>query len=193
MSRHDNPVDALVSKLEAAGFDPKPSGPDSWNSRCPGHNGSRHNLSVKRGEDGRVLIHCHHSPGCLPEAIVQALGMSMADLFPPTNRRGRPSANGQPRRRPKGGRQAHPTPEAALARPIREYGPPTSTWVYHRPDGSEAFRVYRFDSRNPQTGEREKRATGPYTRPRGGGWSATRPAPSPCTGCPSRPRPRGST
>ena len=40
------------------------------------------------GENGRVLLHCHHvgdngSPSCRADAIVGALGLRLEDLFPP--------------------------------------------------------------------------------------------------------------
>jgi hypothetical protein len=36
-------------------------------------------LSISKGEDGRVLLHCH--AGCIVEQIVAALGLGMRDLF----------------------------------------------------------------------------------------------------------------
>src|SRR6185312_12608012 len=51
---------------------------------------------------------------------------------------------------------AHPSPEVALAWLIRERGQPTAIPAYQEADGSEAFRVYRFDSKNSKTGEPEK-------------------------------------
>ena len=65
-----DPTQALVARLESLGFDPKATGRDSWESRCPAHGGSRRNLSIKRGDDDRVLIHCHHAQECPPAEIV---------------------------------------------------------------------------------------------------------------------------
>src|SRR5262249_31002347 len=42
-------------------------------------------------------------------------------------------------------RRAHPSPEAALAGAIRDYGEPTAHWVYRDARGAEVMRVYRFD------------------------------------------------
>src|SRR5262249_17562014 len=47
--------------------------------QCPAHEDRTPSLGVKEGEDGRALIKCQ--AGCEPEAIVKALGLSMADLF----------------------------------------------------------------------------------------------------------------
>jgi len=147
-----SPVVNILDCLDRGGYDPRPTGPGAWESRCPAHGGQRHNLSIKRGDDGRILIHCHHQPGCDPVAILAPLGMTIADLFPrhpdPNSHRG----NGKP----KGERRAHQTPEAALAKTIRERGNPTAFWIYRNADCSEAFRVYRFDFVNSRTGEPDK-------------------------------------
>ena len=170
MDLNTGPVGALVARLESSGFDPRPTGPGAWESRCPAHNGSRHNLSINTGDDGRALIHCHHEPACEPAKIMAAIGMTMADLFPYWSRMHTPSGDDKANARPKPKRCAYPTPEAALDKMIRERGEPTAFWTYRAADGSEAFRVYRFDSKNPKTGEPEKGIpAGPYN-PRGVGY-----------------------
>src|SRR5712692_10811122 len=57
-----------------------------WSARCPAHHDRHPSLSVGVGRDGRVLLNCH--AGCPPERVVEALGLTMADLFP-THTRGR--------------------------------------------------------------------------------------------------------
>lgn len=56
---------------------------NGFEARCPGpihKSGDRHaSLSVSEGYDGRVILKCH--AGCSTESIVQALGLTMADLF----------------------------------------------------------------------------------------------------------------
>jgi len=47
--------------------------------RCPAHDDKTPSLSVNEGRDGRVLVKCH--AGCTPGAIVDALGLTMVDLF----------------------------------------------------------------------------------------------------------------
>jgi hypothetical protein len=55
-------------------------------ARCPAHNGtSEDSLSIQEGDDGRALLTCH--AGCEMEAIVDALGLGVIDLF---------SHNGEP-------------------------------------------------------------------------------------------------
>ncbi len=50
-----------------------------WMARCPAHDDSEPSLSVSAADDGRVLLKCH--AGCSVEAIVQACGLKMGDLF----------------------------------------------------------------------------------------------------------------
>src|SRR4051812_28172437 len=100
-----DPTAEVIRRLEAGGFDPRTSGPDRWESRCPAHRGSRHNLSVRRGDDGRALVCCHHAddqgPPCTAEAIARALDLTTADLFPNGLRGDGAPSNG----RPKGGKK----------------------------------------------------------------------------------------
>ncbi len=51
----------------------------SGNWTCPAHEDSKPSLSVTEGRDGRVLVNCH--AGCETSAIVEALGITLADLF----------------------------------------------------------------------------------------------------------------
>jgi hypothetical protein len=55
---------------------------NGWTARCPAHDDEKPSLSISVREDGRVLIHCF--AGCAPEQVVDAIGMSMADLMPTT-------------------------------------------------------------------------------------------------------------
>lgn len=54
-----------------------------WRAMCPAHpskHGTR-SLSIREGDDGRLLLRCH--AGCEAAQIVGALGLELADLFPP--------------------------------------------------------------------------------------------------------------
>ena len=64
----------LLSMLEGV----KPIGVNQWTARCPAHDDNKPSLSVSETGD-RILLHCH--TGCKTEAIVQALGLTMKDLF----------------------------------------------------------------------------------------------------------------
>lgn len=56
----------------------------SWRADCPRGHTSRGALSVTVGEDSRLLLHCF--AGCAVHEIVSALGLEVADLFPPGER-----------------------------------------------------------------------------------------------------------
>lgn len=58
-----------------------------WKAICPAHDDRSPSLHVRLGEDGRALLHCF--AGCPPEAVVEKLGLSMADLFPPKDAQAR--------------------------------------------------------------------------------------------------------
>jgi len=67
--------DNILTRLESV----KGNGA-SYQARCPAHDDRVASLSISRGEDGRALVHCH--AGCSTEAVLQAVGLRMADLFP---------------------------------------------------------------------------------------------------------------
>lgn len=55
-----------------------------WRARCPAHDDGTPSLDWRLGDDRRVLLTCR--AGCTMEAVVDALGAHMADLFPPSAR-----------------------------------------------------------------------------------------------------------
>lgn len=67
-----NILDRLGKTKRAAG---------GWIAQCPAHHDRNPSLSIGEGTDGRVLLNCH--AGCTVPAIVAALGITEADLFPP--------------------------------------------------------------------------------------------------------------
>jgi len=74
-------IDRLLGKLKGV------RGPDGrWTARCPAHDDQHASLSVGIGDDGRALVHCH--VGCTTDAILEAIGMTRADLFERENGRG---------------------------------------------------------------------------------------------------------
>lgn len=59
-----------------------------YQARCPAHEDKGPSLSLREGDDGRVLLHCH--AGCSTPSVLAAIGLSMSDLFPPSNTPRRP-------------------------------------------------------------------------------------------------------
>jgi putative DNA primase/helicase len=68
---------------------------DGWQARCPAHEDRRASLSVGVGADGRALLYCH--AGCDTEAVVSALGLTMAGLMPAHDERHRHTHASTPR------------------------------------------------------------------------------------------------
>jgi hypothetical protein len=75
-----SPLDTVLDRLDRL----KATGPGTWSASCPTSNhkhGDRsRGLSVREGDDGRVLLHCHG--GCSVHEVVAALGIELSDLFP---------------------------------------------------------------------------------------------------------------
>jgi hypothetical protein len=72
------PIDAVLDALRAHGCNPRRNG-TGWSAKCPAHDDRNPSLSANEGDDGRALVHCH--AGCATDAVLQALGLSAADLF----------------------------------------------------------------------------------------------------------------
>lgn len=47
---------------------------------CPAHDDRSPSLSIKECDDGRLLIHCF--AGCPAVDVLEAVGLSLSDLFP---------------------------------------------------------------------------------------------------------------
>ncbi|MHB8249071.1 MAG: hypothetical protein ACYDCX_09360 [Acidithiobacillus sp.] len=76
-TQHNNsPIDRVLHGLERV----KRTAPDKWQALCPAHDDRRPSLSIREADDGRVLLKCW--TGCGAAEIVNALGLSLADLFP---------------------------------------------------------------------------------------------------------------
>lgn len=71
------PIDKLLPLLERV----RRTGADRWIARCPSHNGDAQSLSVREMPDGLLLLKCW-SRDCGAAAIVEAVGLRLADLFP---------------------------------------------------------------------------------------------------------------
>lgn len=69
-----NPIDVVLGRLDGVAR----SG-NSFKALCPVHGDKTPSLSVKEGDDGRVLLHCFS--GCRVEEIIAAMGLNMSDLF----------------------------------------------------------------------------------------------------------------
>jgi hypothetical protein len=73
------PIDTVLEHLQ--GVHRSGAG---WTARCPNHEDRQASLSVKEGDDGRVLVHCFR--GCGSADVVMSAGLSFPDLFPAGSR-----------------------------------------------------------------------------------------------------------
>lgn len=86
-------ADKLLSRLDAV----HQVGHGRWRARCPAHDGkNRDVLSVGETSDGTVLLKCFH--GCSAAEVVAAVGLELADLFPPSEWQQTGTHQARPRR-----------------------------------------------------------------------------------------------
>jgi hypothetical protein len=127
------PLEKLLARLP----DAKKSG-NGWSTRCPAHDDRRASLSMAQGDDGTALVKCH--AGCDTSAILAAVGLKLADLFPskigPT-----PNCNGKP----KASGRTFATASDAVAELERRYGKRSALWTYHDAQGEPVGVVVRWD------------------------------------------------
>jgi hypothetical protein len=71
-------ADLLLSRLQRV----KKVGPGKWTARCPTREDRSPSLSICELADGRVLV--HDFGGADVESIMNAVGLSVSDLFPDT-------------------------------------------------------------------------------------------------------------
>jgi hypothetical protein len=80
------PIHLVLDRLEGV----KPRGED-YQALCPAHEDHEPSLSVRVGDDGRVLVNCF--AGCRTEDVVSELGLEMRDLFEHENSHGKESTS----------------------------------------------------------------------------------------------------
>ena len=149
------PLSRVVAALGRHGCDPRERGPETYDSRCPLHNGSRRNLSITVGDLGGVVMHCHHNddtghPTCPTADIVAALGLGMNDLYndeTPLNGMTTlrsASSRTSPTKPP---RKVYPTWEAAAGAVAYRLGVkgPAGSWTYTDAHGEVVMVVVRFN------------------------------------------------
>ncbi len=125
-----------------------------WIAPCPAHDDRKPSLSIKTGDDGRALVHCH--AGCSVDDVLAALHLEARDLFADNgNGHAARNGNGKPAAKVRKGK-LHPTPERAAAAALwtvqqdrGENWTPGGTWPYHH-DVIEYARVLRFNAPDMQ-------------------------------------------
>lgn len=75
-NQHMWPTERVLALLDAV----RPTGPGQWMAQCPSHKDRTPSLSIREGDDGRVLIYCFAQCGAY--RVLDAIGLDMADLYP---------------------------------------------------------------------------------------------------------------
>lgn len=69
----------MTAQAIADVFHARGMGRGRWQAHCLSHADRSPSLTIREGRGGRVLVHCH--AGCNVEAVLEAAGLRMADLF----------------------------------------------------------------------------------------------------------------
>ena len=69
----------MTAEAFAALVEARRAGAGRWHAKCPAHDDRSPSLSIRDGQDGRVLVHCF--AGCSVDAILSALQLSRRDLY----------------------------------------------------------------------------------------------------------------
>src|SRR5262245_47035912 len=85
----DNRLLSLLSNV-------RPRAEDRWIARCPAHEDGSPSLALRRTSD-RWLIRCW--AGCTAHEVVEAIGLTLADLFDDHPRHYRPDSNTERKQR----------------------------------------------------------------------------------------------
>ena len=108
-------------------------------ARCPSHDDRHPSLSIRDGDDGKVLVFCN--AGCSQDAVVAALknqglwNNDRSEALPPRPRKSEPAWV-----------PINPVPESAPRKlPPHSLGKPTQKWAYLDSEGRLSFVVCRFD------------------------------------------------
>ncbi len=127
------PLETLLARLSGV---KKTS--NGWSACCPAHDDRRASLSIAQGGDGTALVKCH--AGCDTAAVLAAVGLKLADLFPPKasptpTRNGKPASSGR----------TFATAKDAVAELERRHGKRSALWIYHDAQGEPIGVVVRWD------------------------------------------------
>ena len=94
-----------------------------WEARCPAHDDRTASLCVGTGDDGRALVTCQ--AGCTIEAVCEAAGLTLADLYSERPAGGNGRARG------------------------KKPGRIVKVYDYTDEDGALLFQTVRFDPKDP--------------------------------------------
>lgn len=119
-----SPLEMILRKLPNA----KHSS-DDWKACCPAHDDRTPSLSIREGDDGRVLLHCF--AGCAIDSICEAFGITTADLMPSSSPVKKSDMPAKP-----------PAVELSVKPRI------VATYDYHDEEGRLLFQAVRYEPKN---------------------------------------------
>jgi DNA primase len=90
----NNNIHLLLSQLKKVTV----KGKGQWTACCPAHEDRSPSLAIRENHDGRILVKCF--AGCGAAEVMEAVGLTLSDLFPDGNKHEmRPFAFAQVERR----------------------------------------------------------------------------------------------
>ncbi len=125
---------------------------DGWKTCCPAHEDTNPSLSIREGDDGRVLLYCF--AGCSLDAVCEAVGLKPADLFSKTHPMSTPTephqSQGKQGNRRRGEREPDGRVFATSAEAVTELErsmrrKADSSWTYLDAAGDPVGIVQRWD------------------------------------------------
>lgn len=152
-NENNSPIEKIVSAIERATGRAPIKTPKGWQARCSAHDDGNPSLSIAEASDGAVLLKCH--AGCTTDDLVRTLGLTLADLFPPSTstQSRRSGGKGEFSRHDGNARSAtdqragkpFPTLRDALAELEHRHGPRSALWTYESAAGEPVGVVVRWD------------------------------------------------
>jgi hypothetical protein len=140
------PFENVINQLTQRRCDPAKNG-NGWKALCPAHDDQKPSLSVSESDDGKVLICCH--VGCTNQAIVDSMGLKLADLFPPKPNSTH-KATGKKGGKPQQGFDTLRSAIDWMAKKMGatasigcDYNPSFHIHRFDKPDGSKEFKPFR--------------------------------------------------
>ena len=138
----DSPLQRFIDSLFYHNQEVATRANTGWQARVLHTTTATPPLSINEGDDHRVLLHCH--AGCTPDAICDAIGIEMADLFPTPDEVGRTRhakpGNGRP-----AGRTFATANEAVKALEL-QHGKRSEIWTYTDSNGTPVGAIVRWDT-----------------------------------------------
>ena len=126
------PIEKVLDRLP----DAQPDG-HGYKAKCPSHDDHNPSLAITEADDGKVLLRCWS--GCKTEAIVDALGLKMGDLFTKSDR---PTVTPH---KPTKMKPVFASSKDALLDYEQHLGPRSATWIYHDQTGKPVGIVARWN------------------------------------------------